>query len=245
MEAIRLYIDLSKRDSREAIIKDRDQVANLLIAAMCKYGYQYPENQPARWGFGVVARRLNPWSTRDTQRMHAVERVIVGSADPEIVRALEKLQPQDLLGPNEVPGAALDMRRARIYAAPPWRDTEAAAFYCISPIRVTDPSNQGNPVEFLQIGDALNERLNRTMHTRFGRPFDLKLIPDSLYVRANHGKIDAGMAIKTLSNGKPLVIRGLVLPFILTGDPRDLRDVWYAGLGRSTARGFGCVEMQQ
>jgi CRISPR-associated endoribonuclease Cas6 len=245
MEAIRLYIDLARHDSRGAIIKDRDQVANLLIAAMRKYGYRHPENKPARWGFGVVARRLNPGSTQAKQRMHAVQRVVVGSSYPDVVAALVKLQPQDLLGPNDVPGAALDMRQATIYAAPPWRDTEAAAFYCISPIRVTDPNAHNNPIEFLQTGDVLNEHLNRTMQTRFGRPFDLKLIPDSLYVRANRGKIDAGMAIKTLSNGKPLVIRGLVLPFILTGGTRDLRDVWYAGLGRSTARGFGCVEMQR
>jgi CRISPR-associated endoribonuclease Cas6 len=137
------------------------------------------------------------------------------------------------------------MRSATIYAAPPWQTTEAVAFYCVSPIRVTDPNPNGSPIDFLQTGDALNERLNRTMQTRFGRPFHLSLIPDSLYVRANRGKIDAGMAIKTLSNGKPLVVRGLVLPFVLTGAVEDLRDVWYSGLGRSTARGFGCVEMQQ
>lgn len=245
MNAIKLYIDLPRRGGRKAVIKDRDQVANLLIAAMRKYGYQPPENQPARWGFGVIAKRLNPHSTQGRQRMHAVQRVVVGSSDPDIAATLAQLQSEDLLEPSSVPGAALDVRSATIYAAPPWQATEAAALYCVSPIRVTDPNPNGNPIDFLQTGEALNERLNRTMQTRFGRRFDLSLIPDSLYVRANRGKIDAGMAIKTLSNGKPLVVRGLVLPFILTGAAEDLRDVWYSGLGRSTARGFGCVEMQQ
>lgn len=245
MNAIRLYIDLPRHHGHQAIIKDRDQVANIFIAAMSKYGYRHPENRPARWGFGVVAKRLNPNSIHSKQRLHAVQRVVIGSSDPDIVAALAQLQPEDLIEPNAVPGAALDLRSASIYAAPPWQETEAAAFYCISPIRVTDPNPNGNPVDFLQTGEALNERLNRTMQTRFGHAFGLSFIPDSLYVRANRGKIDAGMAIKTLPNGKPLVVRGLVLPFILTGAAEDLRDVWYSGLGRSTARGFGCVEMQQ
>jgi CRISPR-associated endoribonuclease Cas6 len=245
MHAIRLYIDLPRRGGHGAIIRDRDQVANLLIAAMRKHGYQPQENQPARWGFGVIAKRLNLPPTQARQRLHEVQRVVVGSSDADISAALEQLQVEDLLEPNSVPGAALDLRSATIYAAPAWQHTEAAAFYCVSPIRVTDPNPHGNPIDFLHTGDGLNERLNRTMQTRFGRPFDLRLIPDSLYVRANRGKIDAGMAVKTLPNGKPLVVRGLVLPFILTGTAEDLSHVWYAGLGRSTARGFGCVEMQQ
>lgn len=245
MNAIRLYIDLPRRGGQKAVIKDRDQVANLLIAAMRKYGYQPQENQPARWGFGVIAKRLNPHRSQVRQRLHMVERVVIGSSNQDIATALGQLRSEDLFEPNSVPGASLDMRRAVIYAAPPWLETEAAAFYCVSPIRVTDPNPHGSPLDFLQTGDALNERLNRTMQTRFGRPFNLSLIPDSLYVRANRGKIDAGMAIKTLPNGKPLVVRGLVLPFVLTGAAEDLRDVWYSGLGRSTARGFGCVEMQQ
>ena len=245
MNAIRLYIDLPKRNGQKAVIKDRDQVANLLIAAMRKYGHQPRENQPAQWGFGVIAKRLNLNHTQDRQRLHVVQRVVVGSTNPDIADALAQLQSEDLFEPNSVPGASLDMRSAVIYAAPPWLETEAAAFYCVSPIRVTDHNPHGSPLDFLQTGDALNERLNRTMQTRFGRPFNLSLIPDSLYVRANRGKIDAGMAIKTLPNGRPLVVRGLVLPFVLTGAAKDLRDVWFSGLGRSTARGFGCVEMQQ
>jgi CRISPR-associated endoribonuclease Cas6 len=245
MNAIRLYIDLPRHGGQKAVIKDRDQVANLLIAAMRKYGYHPPENQPAQWGFGVVAKRLNPHRTQGRQRLHMVQRVVVGTTHPDIAAVLAQLQSEDLFEPNSVPGAALDMRSATIYAASPWQSTEAAAFYCVSPIRVTDPNPNGSPLDFLQTGNALNERLNRTMQTRFGRPFDLSLIPDSLYVRANRGKIDAGMALKTLPNGKPLVVRGLVLPFVLTGAAEDLRDVWYSGLGRSTARGFGCVEIQQ
>jgi len=242
---IKLYIDLPKQ-CRTTIISDRDRVANLLIAAMRKYGYRHQNNTPARWGFGVVSKPLNANSTNPKQWLHLVQRVIVGSSDPDIAALIVQIQASDLLEPNQVEGAALDLRMAKVYAASPWIDTEAASFYCISPIRVTEQHDKQNSYNsYLQTGAQLNQLLNRTMQARFRRTFDLTLIPDSLYVRSCGGDISAGMAIKTLNEGKPLVIKGLNLPFMLTGAAEDLRDVWYSGLGRSTARGFGCLEMQQ
>ena len=155
------------------------------------------------------------------------------------------------INPVQVPGAGLDMRMATISRAPPWIETEAAAFYCVSPVRVTQPSPPGqDPKEYLQMGETFNQLLNRTMQARFGRAFDLTLIPDGLYVKSRQGEIKATMAIKMITDKKtaetvPLTFSGLVLPFILTGAPEDLRDAWYSGLGRSTARGFGCLEVQQ
>jgi CRISPR-associated endoribonuclease Cas6 len=243
--SIKLYIDLPKH-CRTAIIRDRDSVANLLTAAMKKYGYQPQKNMPARWGFGVVSKPLNANSNNPKQWLHLVQRVVVGSSHPELAQIIAQIQAKDLREPNQVEGGCLDLRMANLYAAPPWIETEAASFYCVSPIRVTERHDkQNNYNSYLQTGDKLNQLLNRTMQARFGRQFDLSLIPDSLYVRSCAGKIDTGMAIKTRSNGKPLIIKGLNIPFILTGAAEDLRDAWYSGLGRSTARGFGCLEMQQ
>ncbi|OQW91247.1 MAG: hypothetical protein BWK78_05150 [Thiotrichaceae bacterium IS1] len=251
MNPLKLYIDLPF-SHRAAIIHSRDNVANLLTAAMRKYGYQPPDNQPARWGFGVIAKPANPGSHNPKQaRLHLVQRVIVGTSDPDLATILSQLQPNDLLEPNQVAGAGLDLRMSTISRAPSWIETEAAAFYCVSPVRVTQPSPHGeDPKEYLQTGDTFNQLLNRTMQTRFGRIFDLTLIPDSLYVKSRHGDIKARMAIKMTTDKKtaetvPLTVSGLVLPFILTGAPEDLRDAWYSGLGRSTARGFGCLEVQQ
>jgi len=244
-KSIKLYIDLPKR-CRSAIIRDRDSVANLLTAAMKKYGYQPQKNVPVQWGFGVVSKPLNQPSQNSRQWLHLVQRVIVGSSSPDVAEIIAQIRAADLLEPNQVDGAGLDLRMAKLYAAPLWIDTEAASFYCVSPIRVTERhENKSSYDSFLGTGDKLNLLLNRTMQARFRREFNLSLIPDSLYVRSCAGKVDAGMAIKTLSNGKQLIIKGLNLPFILTGAVEDLRDVWYSGLGRSTARGFGCLEMQE
>ncbi|HEW97216.1 MAG: hypothetical protein DRR16_24435 [Candidatus Parabeggiatoa sp. nov. 3] len=242
---LKLYIDLP-RHCRTTIISDHDRVANLLMAAMRKYGYRPQNNTPARWGFGVITKPCNPDSKNPKQWLHLVQRVIVGSSDPDIAAIIAQIQASDLLEPNQVEGAGLDLRMAKLYAASPWIDTEAASFYCISPIRVTEQHDKQNSYNsYLQTGAQLNQLLNRTMQARFRRTFDLTLIPDSLYVRSCGGDITAGMAIKTLNDGKPLVIKGLNMPFMLTGAAEDLRDVWYSGLGRSTARGFGCLEMQQ
>ncbi len=244
-DAIKLYIDLPK-GNRTAIIRDRDAVANLLIAAMRKYGYRPQQNVPTRWGFGVVSKSLNHHSKNPKQWLHLVQRIIVGSSDPSIAAIITQIKPDDLLEPNQVEGAGLDLRMANIYVASPWIGTEAVSFYCVSPIRVTEHHDkQSNYGSYLQTGDKLNQLLNRTMQSRFKRSYDLNFIPDSLYVRSCGGKMEAGMAIKTLPNDKPLIIKGLMLPFILTGATEDLRDVWYSGLGRSTGRGFGCLEVEQ
>ncbi len=244
-KSIKLYIDLP-RHCRTAIIRDRDSVANLLTAAMKKYGYQPQKNVPARWGFGVVSKPLNQPSKNPKQWLHLVQRVIVGSSDPAIATLIRQIQPTDLLEPTQIESAGLDLRMAKVYAAPSWIETEAASFYCVSPIRVTERHDKKSSYNsYLQTGETLNQLLSRTMQARFSRSFDLNLIPDNLYVRSYGGKIEAGMAIKTRPNGNPLVIKGLNIPFILTGAAEDLRDAWYSGLGRSTARGFGCLEMQQ
>lgn len=239
---IRLYIELPRR-GRSAVIKDRDSVANLLIAAMSTHGYQPQPNTPARWGFGVVARPLGV--AQPGQRLWAVERVVVGSSDPALIPILRAIEPQDLLEPNAVPGAGLDLRTAVMRVAPPWPLVEAAGFYCVSPIRVTDRAAPDPGASYLETGPYLDELLNQTMQARFGHPFALRLIPDSLYVRSRHGNVAASMGIKTRNNGKPVVIRGLLLPFVLVGPPQDISTAWYSGLGRSTARGFGCLEMGQ
>ncbi len=243
--AVKIYIDLPK-NRRTAIIRDRDSVANLLTAAMRIYGYRPQKNVPAKWGFGVVAKPLNANSKNPKQWLHLVQRVIVGSSDPDIANILKQVQSKDLLEPSQVEGSGLDLRKSNLYIAAPWLDTEAASLYCISPIRVTEQHDkQNNYQSYLQTGETLNQLLNKTMQARFGRPFNLSMIPDSLYVRSRGGDVSASMAIKTRPDGKPIIIKGLNIPFVLTGSSEDLHDVWYSGLGRSTARGFGCLEVQQ
>ncbi len=226
------------RDDRSPVIRSRDSVKNLIDAALVRHGYQINRGQPARYGFGVVAKRVGT----PTQRLHRVERVIVGSSDPTIAKALAAWTPEDLWEPNAVPGAGLDLRNSIMAADPSPIISEAITLYAVSPLRVLD----GNPGRtILELGAAWEIALNRTMARRFGHAFHLHVIPDSWYVRAKHGQIIAHMAVKIRTDGYVVAYPGLVLPFVLTGPRNELHVAWYSGLGGSTAMGFGCVEVAQ
>lgn len=242
VDCLRVYIDLPRSVELRPVISDRDRVANTIVRALAKHGYAPEGDGPRRWGFGVIAKRLRTHCD-SKQRFYAVERVIIGSSDPRVVGALSKLTAEDLLEDNAVPGAALDLRAGRLCHFADALDVDAVNLYCISPIRVTEPKR--NHPEVLQTGEVFDHHLNMTMATRFGREFKLRLVPDSLYVRNCKGDIVSQMAVKMRPNGKPLTLQGIVLPFTLLGSPRDIRDAFYSGLGRNTARGFGCVEIAQ
>lgn len=235
--AIKLRIDLPLR-STAAVITNRDPIANLLIAALERRGYRYDSRQPSRWGFGAVTRRVHP-----RQRLWAVQRIYVGSSDPEIVTALAQIQPDDLVEPNAVSGSGLHLQEATIYRLETWLPCESVQLYTISPLRVTDRTAERPGDACLETGPRFDDLLNRAMARRFGREFRLRLVPDSLYVRSRQGRIEAGMGVKADPRKGAIIKKGIVLPFLLCGPPADLRDAWYSGLGSGTARGFGCVEM--
>lgn len=233
---VRWKIDVPRGD-HSLIIRSRDAVKNVIDAALVRHGYRLDRTQPARYGFGVVAK---PVATPGPQRLHRVERVIVGSSDPTIAQALAKWTPDDLWEPNAVPGAGLDLRHSALFADPSPILGEAIALYAVSPLRIVD----GNPGQtLLELGPVWEAALNRTMARRFGHPFHLHVIPDSWYVRAQRGKIVARMAVKIRPDGYVVAYPGLVLLFVLTGPINELHTVWYNGLGSSTAMGFGCVEV--
>jgi len=238
---VRIYIDLPRNDRHRAVITSRDAVANLLIYAMKKYGFVVQPNTPAQWGFGVIAKKLS--HSTQKHNLYAVQRVIVSSSDPELSKILRRLTPDDLVEPNAVARSGLDLTHAEIYQGTPLPETEAIQVYCVSPIRVTDFAQGSQPI--LEINQKFVDSLNQAMSKRFARDFRLNIIPDSLYVRSKHGNISAQMAIKMNHQGKPVNLKGVLLPFILTGPATDIATAWYAGLGRSTARGFGCLELAQ
>lgn len=223
-------------------ISDRGQVADLLGCALRRRGFNPVTDGPARWGFGVIARSLK---VAGSGRRYGIEAIHLGSSDPVIARAIAALQPDDLVLDQAMPGWELDLRCAEIVDEPDLPvGVEALNGYCISPIRVTRPLGNGRHEDVIQISDDYQDLLNRTMSRRFGRPFQLRLLPDRVYVRSRGGEISAGFAIKTRPNGAVVVKRGVALPFTLVGPTADVMDAWYAGLGRTTALGFGLLGMQ-
>lgn len=231
---IRIRIDLPF-DAFEAVCQDRGRIKNVIDNALARHGYRRLDNQPVRYGFGVIARPIG-------NGLRRIERIYLGSSDPVIAEAIAKITPEDLIEPSLTPGAGLDLRRARFIRDESWVPTEALALYAVSPIRVLHRSEGGRSQALFTPGDAFDAALNRSMATRFGRPFQLRFIPDRWYSFAKKGNLVASMAIGVRSDGRLICLPGIVTPFVLVGPSEDLQDAWFSGLGTGTGMGFGWVE---
>jgi hypothetical protein len=232
---IRLRIDLPF-DAFEAVCRDRGRVKNVIDNALSRHGYRRIDNQPVRYGFGVIARPVGKNGLR------RIERIYLGSSDPAIAEPMAKITAEDLVEPSLTPGAGLDLRQARIIRDERWTPTEALSLYAVSPIRVLHRAEGGRSQALLIPGEAFDAALNRSMSTRFGRVFRLRFIPDRLYSFARRGKLAASMAVGARPDGRPICLPGIVTPFVLAGPSADLRDAWFSGLGAGTGMGFGCME---
>lgn len=232
---IRLRISLPL-NAYEAVCEDRGRIKNIIDNALSKYEYHRTDNRPVRYGFGVISRPVGK------QGLRKVERIYLGSSDPEIAAAIGKIVSEDLIEPSLVPGAGLDLRRAKISKDERWVPCEAMSLYAISPIRILAREEGGRSKSVLSIGPDFSQILNRTMETRFGRPFRLTFIPDRTYSFIMKGRLSASMAVGKRPDGRAICLPGIVTPFVLAGPSDDLRVAWFSGLGAGTGMGFGCVE---
>lgn len=232
---IRLRMDLPF-NAYEAVCQDRGRVKNILDNVLARHGYARIDNQPVRYGFGVLSRPL------EKNGLRRIERIYLGTSDPFIAEAMARIVPEDLLEPSLAPGAGLDLRRAVILRDERWIPVEALSLYALSPIRVLARGTGERSRALLVTGLEFDTALNKVMTLRFGRPFQLRLIPDRSYSFMKHGDLSASMAVGIRPNGKPLCLPGIVTPFLLTGPVEDIRDAWFSGLGAGTGMGFGCVE---
>ena len=78
---IRLRIDLPF-DAFEAVCQDRGCVKNVIDSALSRHGYRRTDNQPVRYGFGVISRLVGKNGLR------RIERIYLGSGDPAIAERL-------------------------------------------------------------------------------------------------------------------------------------------------------------
>ncbi len=234
---IRIRLDMPKGDRTAVCETKAGSVKNLLDHALSRHGYRLDRSTPARYGFGVIARRVNAGSLQ--RRLYRVERVWIGSADKEAANALARIDVSDLWEPLDVSGAGLDLRTATIHEEH-WESAEAATGYAVSPIRVLN-TEVGSPHGYAQsaFGPQFDTSLNATMQRRLGRSFHLRFIPDMSYVRLHQGNVQVRMSVRKLPDGRMVALDGVVLPFLLVGPSIDIRDAWYSGLGAATGEGFG------
>lgn len=95
-------------------------------------------------------------------------------------------------------------------------------------------------IDQFDLNAAVNNRLSRAS----GRPVNLSITPDSLYLKSN-SHYDTLVQIKQYPNGKRGFVIGMRLPLILEGSEDDLSLAWYAGIGEKTRNGFGCIDLAE
>lgn len=235
---LRRRIDMPRSDRTAVCLVKAEQFKNLCDSALSRHGYRIDRSKPAPYGFGVIARPVRVTGAR-ARRMFRIERAWIGSTNPDVTQALAQITPEDLYEPSDVTGAGLDMHTATI-TNEDWFPTDVVAGYAISPIRVlqtTPGTPRGHALSVF--GPEFDRALNRTMERRFRRPFRLRFVPDTGYVRLRRGDVTVHMGVRSLPDGRVVALDGVVLPFLLAGPSEDIRDAWYNGLGSATAQGFG------
>jgi len=229
---IRLRIEWP--DENRPYIETYDSVKNIIDSFLVREGVLKPGlhglRPPAQYGIGLITGRPLKPST-----LMPLYRVFVGSANPEIAAALERLTPEDLIHHHMVPGAGIDLRAAQIYHDTPWPGLPAAKLWTATPLVLRRPG-EGN----LQTLPAdLETLINQVMARRFGRPFHLTVRPDGFYVRQHNLHLKVVVPIKNRPDGRRVFAHGLRLPLTLIGPPDELAIAWTSGLGAHTAIGFG------
>jgi len=238
--SIRVTIDLPDYP-HPTVLAIQDSVHNVLIHAFAQHGVHPAHNQPAAWGFGTVTHPVEP-PGKAPSHLRQLQRIVVGSTDPTLAEALAKFTPEDLTELSQVPGSGLDLRTARLTFTDHWIPTSVLPVFPITPIRVLSPrdGSQGSVAQ-LTLDARWMDGINRTMSRRFGRPFQLRVIPDDLYIRERQGRLVTSLPVKRDARGHLVYLPGLTFPAILTGPSEDLRDAWFNGLGAGTGMGFGCL----
>ncbi len=173
--------------------------------------------------------------------------LVVSTADPNLARALTRLQADAIVQRRwnteafNFSGATLGME-----ADPFWPGQTQLACLLLSPLVIEDkdttPQN-GNKRWFNDLTNPqlqLSDIINRQLSARAGRPIQLSINPDTLYLRATP-KHSVLVNLKVLKNGRKSFVIGMQAPLLLEGSEDDLRFAWYAGIGEKTRSGFGCL----
>lgn len=194
----------------------------------------------------VLGAQARPWTfaaiggRRKDQGM--VHTLVVATPDTELARHLRQIEPAQVRYARANTAELIDFSSAEIIpeldpVPPQWG---ALGVLMLSPLVISDSSNVErkcwhNRLDKVDLSPALSQRLSRLA----GRPVQLQIQADALYLRANP-RHDVLVKLKQTPKGPGFVI-GMKAPLVLVGREEDLRLAWYAGLGEKTRSGFGCI----
>jgi len=199
----------------------------------------------------VIGHQAKPWNFaalgasrgRDAKHAHSL---VVSSPDPGLADVLKRFDPGAVAYARAATGEAVDFKPATpaTEADPVPPGGGALGVLLLSPLALSvagsKPKRWHTRLDPAYLADALNARLSRLA----GRPVDLQIQPDSLYLRANpeHSVL---VPFKQDRQGRISYVIALSAPLVLAGAEADLRFAWHAGLGEKTRAGFGCLGLAE
>jgi CRISPR-associated endoribonuclease Cas6 len=189
--------------------------------------------QARPWTFAAIGGRRKDYGI--------VHTLVVATPDTELARYLRRFDPAQVRYARASTAELVDFSQAEIIPEPDPIPPQQGALgvLMLSPLAVSDLGNDSrrwhNHLSQVDLSPALSQRLSRLA----GRPVQLQIQADPLYLRANP-RHDVLVKLKQTPKGPAFVI-GMKAPLVLAGGEEDLRLAWYAGLGEKTRNGFGCI----
>ena len=171
-----------------------------------------------------------------TGRAHTL---VVSTPSTGLAEALGRMQPEDIRYARAATGEWVNFAEAtrQEETDPVLPGQTVLSVFLLSPLAIRQPDRRWHA----RLGEVdLDAVVNRRLSRLAGRPVNLKIAPDSLYLRANP-RHSVRVSLKAGAAGRTGFVIGMQAPLILSGADEDLRLAWHAGLGEKTRNGFGCI----
>lgn len=211
-----------------------DLLHDALVTAWTKQGFASekicgPNALP--WNFAVLGFHRGSVGKAHT--------LVVSTPSPELADALDRLDPADIRYVRAATGEFVNFDSATKFEdpCPILPGQYVLSVFLLSPLAIRRADRRWHMcLSDVDLDAAINTRLSRIA----GRPVNLRIQPDSLYLRANprHSVL---VHLKGGTDGRQSFVIGMQAPLVIAGSDEELRLAWYAGLGEKTRNGFGCV----
>ncbi|WP_020560713.1 CRISPR-associated endoribonuclease Cas6 [Thiofilum flexile] len=171
-----------------------------------------------------------------------VQGLVISTTDPELARALTRLKPEHI-AQRRWNDESINFAGAELHVEPDPLFPQQTQLACLllSPLALQQTQHGTAKHWCKDLRDLdLSEIISRKLSAKAGRPIQLTIKPDALYLRANpeHSVL---VNLKQLRQGQKSFVIGMQAPLLLEGSEEDLRFAWYAGIGEKTRNGFGCL----
>ena len=241
MPMYRIRISLPKRIS--VTYRNLDIIHDALIQAWLDAGAASESvigQHAGIWHFGVLG-----WRKGKENHAHTL---VVGTPDDALSSNLKEMDPSTICYSRTSTAEMVNFSGAEIREDldPVGSGQSAIGVVLLSPIAISRRINEKNAPHWhnqlaeVDLSCAVSHRLSRLT----GKPVDLMISPDHLYLRA-HPNHDTLVQTKEMKNGKRAYVIGMRAPLVIQGSEDDLRLAWYAGIGEKNRNGFGCIGLAE